>query len=83
VLTVDLIGSRPSETADNLATFMKTNNYTFPALLGPSKDMIKNYGLTATPTNYLIGKDGIIKERRLSAWPTDAAFEESLSNALK
>jgi len=61
---------------------MKKGNYTFPALLGPSREMIKNYGLTATPTNFLIDKDGIIKERRLSSWADEAAFEESLRAVL-
>ena len=61
---------------------MKTNNYTFPVLLGPSREIIKLYGLTGTPTNYLIDKDGIIKERRVGGWADEAAFEESLSKVL-
>ena len=61
---------------------MKTNNYTFPVLLGPSREMIKLYGLTGTPTNYLIDKEGIIKERRVGGWADEAAFEESLKQVL-
>ena len=61
---------------------MKTGNYTFPVLLGPSREIIKTFGLTVTPTNFLIDKDGIIKERRLSGWADEAAFEESLSQLL-
>ena len=62
VLTVDIIDSRPAETTSNLASFMKTNNYSFPVLLDNKMQVTKDYNVKQTPTSFLIGKDGVVRE---------------------
>ncbi len=83
VLTVDIIGSTPSETSSNLATFMQNNNYTFPALLDVNMQVTKSYNIKSTPTNFLSDKDGVIRERQTGAFPSQAAFEERLNRLIK
>ena len=78
MLTVDIIGSRPTETPANLADFMQKNSYTFPVLLDMNLAATRSYGVASTPTNFLIDKDGVIRERQTGAF-SEAALDESLS----
>ena len=78
MLTIDIVGSQQTETPANLADFMKKNNYTFPALADLGMTVTRSYGIKSTPTNFLIDKDGIIRERRTGAWSSQEDFEESL-----
>ncbi len=82
VLTVDIIGSTPSETPSNLADFMKNNKYSFPVLLDVNREVTKSYGIKATPTNFLIDKDGIIREVKIGSFPSKSALEDSLRSLL-
>lgn len=82
MLTIDIIGSKSSETPANLADFMQKNKYTFPVLLDMNREVTKNYNIKFTPTHFLIDKDGIIREIRTGPYPNEAAFEESLSRLL-
>ena len=77
ILTVDIIGSRATETPGNLADFMQTGNYTFPALLDMNMAVTKSYGIKSTPTNFLIDKNGVIRERVTGAF-SEASLDESL-----
>ena len=77
MLTVDIIGSRVTETPENLADFMKKNNYTFPVLLDMKREVTRSYGVASTPTNFLIDKKGGIRERQSGAF-SEAALDESL-----
>ena len=76
VLTVDIIGSRPAETPANLADFMQKNKYTFPALSDLNMAITKVYGIKSTPTNFLIDKTGVIRDRRTGAFPSQTAFDD-------
>ncbi len=82
MLTIDIIGSKSTETPANLADFMQKNNYTFPVLLDLNMAVTKNYGIKSTPSNFLIDKDGVIRERLTGAFASEAAFEQSLSQLL-
>ena len=82
VLTIDIIGTRPSETPANLTDFMQKNKYTFPVLLDVNREVTKSYDIKFTPTHFLIDKDGIIREIRTGPYPNEAAFEDSLSQLL-
>ncbi len=82
VLTVDIIGSRATETPENLASFMQNNKYSFPVLLDINREVTKSYNIKSTPTNFLIDKDGVIRKVRVGAFPSKAALEESLSQLL-
>ncbi len=82
VLTVDIIGSRSTETPENLVSFMENNKYSFPVLLDVDRAVTKTYNIKSTPTNFLIDKDGIIREVRVGSFPSKAALEESLSQLL-
>ncbi|MDO8716878.1 MAG: TlpA disulfide reductase family protein [Dehalococcoidales bacterium] len=82
VLTIDIINSRSTETPANLADFMQKNNYSFPVLLDETQIVTKSYFIRQTPTNFLIDKDGIIREITLGAYPSKAAMEDSLNKIL-
>lgn len=82
VLTIDIIGSRATETPANLTDFMQKNSYTFPALLDLDMAVTRSYGIRSTPTNFLIDKNGVIRERLTGGFPSEAAFEESLNKLL-
>ena len=78
MLTVDIIGSKPTETPANLADFMQKNKYTFPVVLDINLSATRTYGVKSTPTNFLIDKDGVIRERETGAF-SEASLDESLS----
>ncbi len=82
VLTVDIIGSRSTETLDNLASFMRNNKYSFPVLLDVNQEVTKSYNIKSTPTNFLIDKNGVIREVRVGAFPSKAALQDSLNQLL-
>ena len=79
LITVDIIGSRPTETPANLADFMQKNKYTFPVLLDLKEAVTKAYGIASTPTNFLIDKDGVIRQRLTGAFPDFDASLKQLS----
>ena len=78
ILTVDILGSRPSETPSNLATFMQKNEYTFPVLLDTDGKVTKSYFITNIPTTFLIDKDGIIRYKLQGPFLNKAAIDNAL-----
>ena len=82
VLTVDIMNSRTTETPANLVEFMQKNNYSFPVLLDETQIVTKSYIIKQTPTNFLIDKDGIIREITVGAYASKAAMEDSLNKIL-
>jgi len=82
VLTIDIMYSRTTETPANLADFMLKNNYSFPVLLDETQIVTKSYFIRQTPTNFLIDKDGIIREITVGAYSSKAAMEDSLNKIL-
>lgn len=82
MLTVDIIGSRATETPDNLASFMQNNTYSFPVLLDVNQEVTKSYNIKSTPTTFLIDKDGIIWKVQVGGSPSIAVLDESLSQLL-
>ena len=82
VLTVNLIDSRPAETPDNLASFMQSNGYSYTVLLDMNQKVSKSYGITGTPTSFLIDKYGIIWDRTLGPYATKAVLEEDIRRIL-
>ena len=79
---MDIIASKATETPANLAEFMQKNQYTFPVLLDESLRVTRLYGVKSTPTNFLIDKNGVIREMQTGAFASEAAFEESLNQLL-
>lgn len=43
--------------------YMKDNNYDFPLYTDPGERMAREYGVSAVPETFIIGKDGILKQR--------------------
>lgn len=82
VLTIDILNSRPEETEANLATFMSSNNYSFPVLLDPSQLATIQYHVGTIPTNVLIDKDGFIREIIPGPYLSQSAVETSLSRIM-
>lgn len=81
VLTIDIFGFRATETAENLASFMQSNNYSFPVLLDVNHEVTISYNIRATPTTFLIDKNGIIREVSVGSF-SKASLEESLNKLL-
>ena len=81
LLTIDIIGTRPTETPENLADFMQKNGYTFPVLLDMDRAVTRNYSIKATPTNILIDKNGIIRQVVIGEFPK-AALDDALNRLL-
>ncbi len=72
---MDILNSRPTETPENLANFMSTNNYSFPVLLDQNLTMTRRFGVKGTPTNFIIDKNGVIQFRETGQ------FNEATLNA--
>ena len=72
---MDILNSRTTETPDNLAGFMSTNNYNFPVLLDQNLTMTHIYGVKQTPTNFILDKNGVIQFRQTGQ------FSEATLNA--
>lgn len=81
VLTIDIIDSTATETADNLASFMNTNNYSFPVLLDTKMQVTRTYNIKSTPTSLFIDKDGVIREIKIGV-SSKETFDASLNQLL-
>lgn len=44
--------------ADEIASFMEENGYTYPVLMDESGEMFTQYGISAFPTTFMIDRDG-------------------------
>ena len=53
------------EKADTVAAFARKQNLTMPVLLDPDGDASRAYHITATPTVFLIGRDGKLVAKAL------------------
>jgi thioredoxin-dependent peroxiredoxin len=82
VLTVDIIGSRSTETPANLTDFMQKNQYTFTVLLDVNELITKEYGIVSTPTSFLIDKNGVIQVRQTGAFPSETALQDAMNKLL-
>jgi thiol peroxidase len=83
LVTVDLIGTRSTETPHGLRDYMETNSYTFPVLLDIDQEVLNKYELVATPTNVFIDKNGVIQEKKVGPFSSLEEMEESLSKILE
>lgn len=60
---------------------MSVNNYTFPVLLDQNLTMTRRFGVTLTPTNFILDKNGVIQFRETGQF-SEATFSETI-NRLK
>ena len=77
LLTIDI-----GETSDTVKEFMVKYNLTMPVLLDTSQSVAQRYNITGIPTTFLIDKDGIIRVKRIGAFPSAAAIETELSKIM-
>jgi peroxiredoxin len=63
------------ESADQIRQYMLKHKLTFPALADPASSVANLYGVRATPTRYLIDRDG--KAVAGSIGPRDWASEDA------
>lgn len=63
------------ESADQIQQYMLKHKLTFPSLVDPSSSVANLYGVRATPTRYLINRDG--KAMAGSIGPRDWAGEDA------
>jgi peroxiredoxin len=69
------------ESRDDVAAWVKSHRVSFRVLLDPFGTMAKAYGVTATPTVFLVDRDGLLVAKALGtrAW-TDATGRALLAN---
>lgn len=63
------------ESADQVRGYLLKHKLTFPALIDPASRVADLYGVRATPTRYLIGRDGKVVAGSIG--PRDWAGEEA------
>ena len=70
------------ESDTNVSKFMADNGLTFNVLLDTRGEAGQLYNITAIPTTYIIGKDGIIKNSRIGAFVNKKQIEQMLLSAI-
>jgi len=83
VLTIDMIGLGQGETPSNLKDYMRLHAYSFPVLFDVDQEVMKMYGITGTPTNFFIDKDGIIRRKKTGPFPDKSTMEEYLERIVR
>ena len=68
-------------TADEVASFLSDNGYTYPVVMDLTANSFYNYGISAFPTTYIIGRDGAIFTHVVGAMSGDA-MEKLVQQAL-
>jgi cytochrome c biogenesis protein CcmG, thiol:disulfide interchange protein DsbE len=82
ILAVDILNSRPDETAETVTLFLKSNNFSFPVLLDAKQIATIQYHVATTPTNFFIDKGGVIREVAPGPLLNQSAVETSLSRII-
>jgi thiol-disulfide isomerase/thioredoxin len=77
VLTVDL-----GEDLNTVASFKKSNNYSFTTLLDTQQIVANLYNVYGIPTTYFIDKNGIIRNVRIGAFASDSQIKTYLSKII-
>jgi peroxiredoxin len=49
------------ENPDTVAAFLGEHDFTFPVLLDPEGEVMKEYGVLGLPTSFFIDRDGIMR----------------------
>jgi peroxiredoxin len=78
VLTVDL-----GEDINTVASFKKSNNYSFATLLDTQQIVANLYNVWSIPTTYFIDKNGIIKNVRIGAFASESQIKSYLSKIIQ
>ena len=58
--------------------FMQSNGLSFPVLLDSTGSVGAKYNVSGIPTTFFIDRDGIIRQKRVGAYPSKEAIEEDL-----
>ena len=77
LLTIDV-----GESKAKVANFMQRYNLSLPVLLDTRQVVAKKYNITGYPTTFFIGKDGIIQEKVVGAFPNKEVIEQYLSKII-
>ncbi len=70
------------ESSAIIEKFLADNNLSLPVLLDIDKKVALTYGIAAIPTTFFIDKNGVIQEKVIGAFPSQAAIEQSLSKII-
>lgn len=82
VLTIDILHSRPDETQAAVEDFVNKNAFSFPVLLDENQLATIQYHVGETPTNFLISREGIIREITPGPFLSLSAVETSLTRIM-
>ncbi len=74
---VDL-GEDPAKVKD----FLAVRRYSMPVLFDPTGEVSDRYGVTSIPATYFIGKDGIIRQKFIGAFPNLKAIDTQLKSIM-
>ncbi len=70
------------ESAADVRRFVTDNAYAFTVLLDTKAEAARLYNTSSIPATYIIGKDGIIKDRRIGAFASKSQIEQMLLTAI-
>ena len=73
---------RDEDTA-TINEFMRQNGYTFPVALDPGLSVSDAYQVFAIPTTFLIGRDGVIRLKKIGAFLNKGEIESSLKMIMR
>jgi peroxiredoxin len=71
-----------SEDPSKVKAFLSNHKYSMPVLLDLTGGVSDSYGVTSIPASYFIGRDGIIKQKFIGAFPNVKAIETQLKTII-
>jgi peroxiredoxin len=71
-----------SENPAKVKDFLATKRYSMPVLFDLAGDVSDRYGVTSIPATYFIGRDGVIKQKFIGAFPSIRAIETQLKTIM-
>lgn len=80
-VSIDINFDGPTDTVDRINTFKTTYNTPWPYILDSLQGVAANYGVSQTPTSFIINKDGTINARIVGAQDS-SVFVAALNSAL-
>lgn len=76
---VVLLAINIGDSSSTVEKFMQDHNLSFPVLLDTKQIVSQKYNIMALPTTFFIGKDGVIQEKIMGAFPNKEEIENRLA----
>jgi len=67
------------ESSSTVKNFMQSHHLSLPVFLDDKMQVAHDYNISAIPTTFFIGKDGVIREKIIGAFPNKEEIENRLA----